>query len=592
MQGVLVLIDEYYDMSSSSRIPSSTGRVHVLAEPSSTSDTSFDIIAIHGLMGHWDKSWRDGTTNFFWLKEVLPETLPSCRIISYECVDLSRDLADRDVDSIWQDLMNNRRNNDRSHIPIIFLCAQFGGSAIKELFVSTSPQRTQRAEVREFHSCIRGLALFSTAQGDQVIPDSIKSLPFILKVYTLGLSSRVKSLEKILKQVLSINYDFRSLWGEQVQSVYFHDTAKPKGFKTPIAGLPIATMSSSSSKKVPLHLEMSRMTKFESRDDSNLLTVLNYLQILLQRAQQPTTLPSQLIEAERTQSHSGLRILSLDGGGVRGLFSIMVLEKVLEEVHQLEGGIGSTPKPCEVFNLIGGTSTGGLLAIMLGRLQMDLVSCKKAYREMSQDIFRRGGLRFPGKQWIDALRGVPWFSGDALEAAIRGVVRERISSAERTHLRETGREPTEAPLLSQDESAPKCFVCAIVNATHECVRLRTYNSTSGAEELLYTIWEAGRATSAAPLYFPPTEIQGHRYYDGGMQSNNPVLETIEEAYLLYGVDASVHVIVSIGTGKSESHEPTGNLISVLKSLSARATNTEAKHDEFRRRYENLDDSYF
>ena len=55
------------------------------------------------------------------------------------------------------------------------------------------------------------------------------------------------------------------------------------------------------------------------------------------------------------------------------------------------------------------------------------------------------------------------------------------------------------------------------------------------------------------------------------------------------MDASVHAIVSIGTGKSESHEPTGNLISVLKSLSARATN---KHDRFRRRYENLDGSYF
>jgi len=93
-------------------------------------------------MGHWDKSWRDGTTNFFWLKEVLPETLPSCRIISYECVDLFRDLADRYIDSIQQDLMNNQHNNNRSQIPIIFLCAQFGGSTIKELFVSTSPQRT------------------------------------------------------------------------------------------------------------------------------------------------------------------------------------------------------------------------------------------------------------------------------------------------------------------------------------------------------------------------------------------------------------------------------------------------------------------
>ena len=335
------------------------------------------------------------------------------------------------------------------------------------------------------------------------------------------------------------------------------------------------------------------MTRFESRDDPDLLRVLDYLKILFQRAKQPTIAPNAVIEIKRIEEgQSGLRILSLDGGGVRGLFSIIVLEKVLEEVHHLEGGIGSTPKPCEVFNLIGGTSTGGLLAIMLGRLQMDLVSCKQAYRDLSKGIFRRAGLTFPGKQWADALRGVSWFSGDALQTAIRQVVRDRIGPAERTHLRETGREPTEAPLFCWDESAAKCFVCAIVEANQECVRLRTYNSNSGADELLYTIWEAGRATSAAPLYFPPMEIQGHRYYDGGMQSNNPILETIEEAYLLHGADAPIRAIISIGTGKSESHEPGGNLIRVMKSLSARTTNTEAKHDEFLRRYGNLRDSYF
>lgn len=77
-----------------------------------------------------------------------------------------------------------------------------------------------------------------------------------------------------------------------------------------------------------------------------------------------------------------------------------------------------------------------------------------------------------------------------------------------------------------------------------------------------------------------------------MQSNNPILETIEEAYLLYEADAPIRAIVSIGTGKSESHEPSGNLFTVIKSLSARTTNTEAKHNEFLRHYGNLRDLYF
>lgn len=157
----------------------------------------------------------------------------------------------------------------------------------------------------------------------------------------------------------------------------------------------------------------------------------------------------------------------------------------------MKGGIGSTPKPYEVFNLIEGTSTGGLLTIMLGRLQMDILLCKQAYRDMSAGIFRRVELNFPSKQWADTLRGVSWFSGDALQSAIHRVVHERIGPTKHTYLRETSRELTEAPLFCWDKSAPKCFVCAIVDATHECVRLWTYNTNSEADKLMYTIWETG-----------------------------------------------------------------------------------------------------
>jgi patatin-like phospholipase/acyl hydrolase len=47
-----------------------------------------------------------------------------------------------------------------------------------------------------------------------------------------------------------------------------------------------------------------------------------------------------------------------DGGGVRGLFTAIVLEKVMEEVRILDG-LDIIPRPCEYFDLIGGTSTGG-----------------------------------------------------------------------------------------------------------------------------------------------------------------------------------------------------------------------------------------
>jgi len=63
------------------------------------------------------------------------------------------------------------------------------------------------------------------------------------------------------------------------------------------------------------------------------------------------------------------RILSLDGGGVRGLSSLLILQQLMEEIGRRKSS-AETPLPCEYFDLIGGTGTGGLIAIMLGRLRM------------------------------------------------------------------------------------------------------------------------------------------------------------------------------------------------------------------------------
>jgi patatin-like phospholipase/acyl hydrolase len=49
-----------------------------------------------------------------------------------------------------------------------------------------------------------------------------------------------------------------------------------------------------------------------------------------------------------------LRLLAIDGGGVRGLSSLMILQQLLSTIDQ-----DSPPKPCDYFDLIGGTSTGG-----------------------------------------------------------------------------------------------------------------------------------------------------------------------------------------------------------------------------------------
>jgi patatin-like phospholipase/acyl hydrolase len=67
-----------------------------------------------------------------------------------------------------------------------------------------------------------------------------------------------------------------------------------------------------------------------------------------------------------------LRILSLDGGGVRGIATLQVLSEVMAQLRRTHRATNRAPlesnRPCDYFDLICGTSTGGLIAIMLGRL--------------------------------------------------------------------------------------------------------------------------------------------------------------------------------------------------------------------------------
>jgi hypothetical protein len=133
----------------------------------------------------------------------------------------------------------------------------------------------------------------------------------------------------------------------------------------------------------------------------------------------------------------------------------------------------------------------------------------------------------------------------------------------------------------------------VVDNDYETHRLRTYTPRSHVPASpACTIWQACRATSAAPLYFPAMEIDNQRYFDGGMKSNNPILEAVEEAILERhdpghpgaSHPASFRAIVSLGTGKPEQREPGRNIIGIIKYALMQMTDTQAKHEEFLRRF--------
>lgn len=72
--------------------------------------------------------------------------------------------------------------------------------------------------------------------------------------------------------------------------------------------------------------------------------------------------PLRILSLGKPPEPKSLRLLtSSDGGGIRGLSSLLILENIMEHLR-LEKGLNQVPRPCDYFDLIGGTSTGGYVS--------------------------------------------------------------------------------------------------------------------------------------------------------------------------------------------------------------------------------------
>ncbi|KID98748.1 Ankyrin repeat-containing domain protein, partial [Metarhizium majus ARSEF 297] len=273
------------------------------------------------------------------------------------------------------------------------------------------------------------------------------------------------------------------------------------------------------------------------------------------------------------------RILCLDGGGVRGVTSLCMLKNIMAEIRTQEerdtansgdknidggannhgtGSRSTTPlKPCEYFDLICGTSTGGLIALMLGRLEYTVDEAIEQYMNLGQEMFEKK------RRWFNSSK----YDHNILEKCLKKIVQE-------SHLGD------ENALMKDEDCRCKTFVVSAHLNKHagededEAAILRSYDlqDLQPAYAFHGKIWEAGRATSAAPTFFKPIEIEQRgessdtsgviakasrklktetnkkdSYSDGGTVANNPCSIAVREAGKIWGY-SNIGCIVSLGTG--------------------------------------------
>ncbi|KAF4460614.1 calcium-independent phospholipase A2 [Fusarium albosuccineum] len=252
---------------------------------------------------------------------------------------------------------------------------------------------------------------------------------------------------------------------------------------------------------------------------------------------------------------AGPRILTLDGGGVRGIVELFLLQKIEQEV-----GFGIRIN--ELFDHVVGTSTGGIIALGIFHRGWSVEQGLAIFQDLARRAFtpRRSLRRSIIKNLIHG-----FYTFKYTDAGIKEVLQEcfgkdtylfgpSISSSSRRASPQVGAGGLDWVKVG--------VVSCIDGRRAEPVLIANYSrnpTTSGkdyfsrADEQLkdFKIWEAARATAAAPTYFQPFYHRGtgKTYVDGGIAHNNPVQIAFTECDRIWP-DSTLppDILVSLGTG--------------------------------------------
>lgn len=259
----------------------------------------------------------------------------------------------------------------------------------------------------------------------------------------------------------------------------------------------------------------------------------------------------------RYQQDRPHRMLALDGGGIRGLVTLGILQKIETLVAEHSGG-----KLCDYFDYIAGTSTGAIIAAGLAT-GMTTAQLIDFYRSSGEQMFEPSRL-------IERVKY--FYTADPLREQL-----QKVFGAQTT----------------LDPDNLKCLLLIVTkNVTTDSPWPISSNPEAKYNDrdrldcnLKIPLWQLVRASTAAPVYFPPEILQWNPadqsktfvFADGGVTPhNNPAFllyrMATEPAYRLNWKTGEKNLqLVSVGTGASESlgataAAPNKNIVSTLTGL--------------------------
>lgn len=208
-----------------------------------------------------------------------------------------------------------------------------------------------------------------------------------------------------------------------------------------------------------------------------------------------------------------MRILAIDGGGIRGVIPAYLLMKLEEQVQ----------RPLrELVDVVAGTSTGAIIAaaVATGKEMKDVY---QLYEEQGKRIFEK---QSPFVLWE------PFYKNKSLKTQLK---------------KEFGN------IALKDISFP--LLIPTVNITKGKIHVfRSGYHAHREDDKQIKLWDAVLSSCSAPIYFPPNNVQNNYLAaDGGLWANNPSLLCLTEGVHYFGKTMDQIKILSIGTGRQKIH---------------------------------------
>jgi uncharacterized protein len=216
------------------------------------------------------------------------------------------------------------------------------------------------------------------------------------------------------------------------------------------------------------------------------------------------------------------RILSIDGGGIKGIFPAAILAG-------LEKRLGGGQTISDFFDLIAGTSTGGIIALGLGA-EINPSKLLELYEQRGGEIFPPYGTGRIGRfiHWLKGLGQLALYRYDSksLKALLTEILGDRLYG----------------------ESRKRLCIPAFEAKHSEVAVYKTPHHSDYKTDLYIPMVDVALSTSAAPGYFRPHQHNGYTLVDGGVWANNPIMIAVIEVLTAFDVTIDQIKVLSIGCG--------------------------------------------